>query len=132
ITPTLQLQDGASNLGTLTFNLSLGATGISFAEYFDGVTAPALPAGWTTLASGTQSPWLTSTAAKDTAPNAAFSADPANAGVNALVSPVIAIVSPNAQLSFRNNYNLYVGHGNNPSDGAILEITIGTGNFTNI
>ena len=41
-------------------------------------------------------------------------------------------MSESAQLSFRHSYNLALGHGNNGADGAILEIKIGAGNFTNI
>ena len=45
-------------------------------ENFDGVTAPALPAGWTaTNASGDTDMWVTSTIGPDTAPNSAFLLD---------------------------------------------------------
>ena len=50
----------------------------SFAENFDGVAAPALPAGWVaTNASGPAPLWVTSTTTPDTAPNDAFVDDPA-------------------------------------------------------
>ena len=129
ITPTLQLQDGAANLGYLTVNFQLGKyTPITMmAQNFDTVTAPALPAGWTTTTSGAQSVWVTSTAAKDTAKNAAYSPDPSSIGVNELVSPNITIASTSAQLTFRNNYNLETSF-----DGGVLEIKIGSGSFTDI
>ena len=48
LTPTFQLQDGAINYGIVTTTYILGAlvTGApALAENFDGVVAPALPAG---------------------------------------------------------------------------------------
>ncbi len=134
INPVLQLQDGSANLGTVNFNLRLGrlVSATTFAESFDGVTAPALPASWTTTSSGSQSPWGTSTTTKDSAPNAAFSAEATKAGVNELVTPKIAIVSASAQLSFRNNYNLEAGSGTTGYDGGVLEISIAGGQFADI
>jgi hypothetical protein len=87
-----------------------------------GVTAPALPAGWTTSTSGAQSAWVTSTSARDTTPNSAFSPDPASVGVNELDSPTITLPVGSAQLTFHNNYNLETTY-----DGGVLEIKIGGG-----
>ncbi|MGH9961737.1 MAG: hypothetical protein ACREBC_32180, partial [Pyrinomonadaceae bacterium] len=75
ITLLLQLQDGATNLGTVSYNLTLGQianTGSAYSENFDSVTAPALPAGWATafLPPGGK-PWTTTTSFSDTAPNSA-------------------------------------------------------------
>jgi PKD repeat protein len=128
VTATLQLQDGAINYGTLSYQLVLG-TGLS--ENFDGVTAPALPAGWTTVASGGQTNWSTSTASSSSPPNAAFTFDAGSAGVNELVSRVVAIPISGVQLSFRNNYNLEAS-GSSTYDGGVLEIKIGAGAFTDI
>jgi uncharacterized repeat protein (TIGR01451 family) len=128
-TATLQLQDGAANLGTLTFSFRLGQASVAsvFSENFDGVTAPALPAGWTTSASGVQSAWVTSTSARDTMPNSVFSPDPSNVGLNELDSPSIALPAGSTQLSFRHNYTLQSGR-----DGGVLEIKIGGGAWTDI
>jgi hypothetical protein len=81
---SLRLQDGTADLGTLAFSFRLGqfSAGSILSEDFDGVTAPALPADWTTSASGAQSPWVTSASANDTAPNSAFSPDPSTVGLN--------------------------------------------------
>jgi hypothetical protein len=127
ITAVLQLQDGAASLGMVSFVMPLGATTLVFTQYFDGVTAPALPSGWTTSSGGAQSNWVTSTSAYDTAPNSAFSPDPGAPGSNTLVSPSIVLPAGSAQLSFRNNYNLESGY-----DGGVLEIKIGSGAFTDI
>lgn len=127
ISPVFQLQDGAINLGTITLNFPLGTLDTIFSENFDEVTAPALPAGWTTTASGAQSPWMTSTAASDTPPNSAFATDASNVGLNELISPAIAIPSTPAQLSFRNFYDTEPTY-----DGGVLEISINGGSFSDI
>src|SRR5262249_39984249 len=112
----------------------VGAGTVVFTQNFDGVTAPALPAGWTTLASGVQTPWVTQTAVRDSAPNSAFSADPTSIGVNELDSPAISIPigSASAQLSFADNYDLETGPGTDGYDGGVLEIRIGTNAWTDI
>jgi autotransporter-associated beta strand protein len=127
ILPTLQLQDGAKNYGNISYSLVLGALVVVWTENFDGVTAPTLPAGWTTAAGGGQSAWVTTTAQRDTLPNSAFSTDAATVGSNELVSTAISVTSSNAQLSFRNYYNTEAGW-----DGGVLEIKIGAGAFTDI
>jgi hypothetical protein len=73
LTPTFQLQDGATNYGIVTTTYTLGAlvTSPTFTENFDAVVAPALPAGWTTAQTGTAPLWATTTAFSDTAPNSA-------------------------------------------------------------
>ena len=127
IIASLSLADGSTSLGVVTFTIPLGQFSSVFTQDFDGVAAPVLPAGWTSSASGGQSAWVTSTAQRDTLPNAAFSPDPGTAGVNELVSPVIAISSDSAQLTFRHNYNTESTY-----DGGVLEIKIGAGAFTDI
>ena len=134
ITPTLALFDGSAFLGNLTFSFLLGTPLTAFSENFDEATAPALPSGWTTTASNGLSLWVTSTNLHDSAPNAAFADEPPNRGIEELVSPSIAIVSPSAQLEFRNNYNTETDP-NVPGkayDGGVLEIQVGTNSFTDI
>jgi hypothetical protein len=126
VTATLQLRDGAANLGTVAFTFPLGipsSTSI-FSQNFDGVTAPALPAGWATAGA---SPWITSTAQRDTLPNSAFVADPAATTDNSLTSPSITINSATAQLSFRHYYNTESTY-----DGGVLEISTSGGPWTDI
>jgi alpha-tubulin suppressor-like RCC1 family protein len=128
-TAMLQLQDGTANLGTVTFSFLLGNPVIAtvFSQNFDGVTAPALPAGWATSASGAESAWVTTTATSDTAPNSVFSPDPASIGVNELDSPAITLPSGQCQLTFRQSYNLESTY-----DGGVLEIAIAGGAWTDI
>src|SRR5262249_39764300 len=52
----LQLQDGPSNLGTISFPFVIGQSSL-LAENFDSLAPPALPSGWSTAASGGQSTW---------------------------------------------------------------------------
>src|SRR5204863_7650616 len=101
VTPMFHVQDGAIDLGTVAFNVPLGAVTAAFSQNFDGVVTPALPSAWTTATSGGQSLWVTSASSSDTAPNAAFSTDGSTAGVNELVSPAIAIPASGGRLSFR-------------------------------
>ena len=56
ITATLQLQDGPASLGSAAFTFQLGRfiPAVLLTQDFDGVTPPALPAGWATLAEGGQ------------------------------------------------------------------------------
>ncbi|MEK6289353.1 MAG: HYR domain-containing protein [Acidobacteriota bacterium] len=136
ITASIQFQDGATNLGTVTYTFTLGTLVVVFQENFDGVTEPALPAGWTpsqgvTLMGGPL--WVTSTTTPDTAPNDAFSTAPNHTFDNRLDTPLIAILTGSAQLIFRNNFDLNDSGGG--FDGAVLEISspnIESGDFTGI
>lgn len=132
ITAVLQIQADSVDLGTVTYSFSLGALSSTFTQGFDGVTVPALPAGWTTSAGGAESLWVTSTTQRDTLPNAAFSPDPSTVGSNTLVSPVIPILTSSAKLTFRNNYSLEAGSGTVGYDGGVLDIKIGGGAFQDI
>ncbi len=134
LTATLELQDGAANLGNLAFSFTLGSPLTNFTQNFDAVSAPALPSGWTTTASNGVTGWVTTPAAHDTAPNAAFADEPPFPGVEELFSPVISIASPTAQLSFRNNYNTETDPtvASRAYDGGLLEIQIGTNAFADI
>jgi uncharacterized repeat protein (TIGR01451 family) len=131
---TLQLQDGADNLGTLVFNFPLGKLITTLSQNFEPLTVPALPAGWTTTTIGGGVAWVTSNTAKDTPPNSAFAAEPTTAGVTELLSPTVAVSTSTAQLSFRQNYNCETDPAllTNAFDGGVLEIQIGAGAFQDI
>jgi uncharacterized repeat protein (TIGR01451 family) len=141
ISAVWQLQDGTANLGTVTVNLPLGALipTTTFSEDFDGVTAPALPHGWSNVISGQQVDWVTTATFSDTAPNSVFATDVTGAGLVYLYAPSFNLISSNAQLTFRQNYGLESGtsrhHGTVETvyyDGGVLEIAIGGGPFTDI
>jgi hypothetical protein len=109
----------------------------AFAEDFDGVIAPALPAGWVTsftpgpanctptgtCALGTN--WVTSTMTPDTAPNCAFHNAPGCVTDSTLDTPTFVSGPTNGTLlSLRHSYDL-----ENGLDGAVLEISINGGPF---
>ena len=129
-TATLQLQDGTNSFwpASFTFQLGKSSSAAILVQNFDGVTAPALPSGWTSAATNAQSNWTTSTNNRDSGFNAAFSPAPSNQGVNELDSPSFTLPNAVEQLSFRHNYDLEAGY-----DGGVLEIKIGTaGNWIDI
>jgi hypothetical protein len=98
-------------------------------EFFDSVSAPALPTGWSSTT------WVTSNSGvpmppADTLPNAAFVDDPTTIGDKQLLSPNIPFVADAGapQLGFRNNFNFQDGF-----DGGVLEISFDGGlNFQDI
>jgi hypothetical protein len=127
-TAVLHLQDGAADLGAVTFSFALGhrSTSPIIAENFDAVSAPNLPAGWTVSWTGGGAPWSTTSAIADTPPNSVFARDPASSSDNKLISPPL-IVGGSSQLSFRHNYYTETVY-----DGGALEISIGGGPFKDI
>ena len=118
VTASLHMVDGATDYGTLTYVFNTGTPTVGFSENFDGVTPPALPAGWVaTNAQGPPPLWVTSNVTPDTPPNDAFVETPSGLSDKRLDTPGI-IVSANAQVSFRNFYNfLETG-----LDGGVLEV----------
>ncbi len=104
---TLQLNDGAENLGTTTINLNVGAPRFALRENFDGVTAPNLPNGWATSASGAQEIWKTSTNNfRFAAEFRIFARAESNRHQRTHFACVFQINSENAELTFRNRYDL--------------------------
>ncbi|HZQ45513.1 MAG TPA: immunoglobulin domain-containing protein, partial [Verrucomicrobiae bacterium] len=129
VTATFALQDGAASLGTASFVIPLGAasTNLIFSENFDGVTAPALPAGWTTAHTGSEANWVTSTTSHDTSPNAVFANERNRSGTSELVSPALLIPGTPARLAFRHSFNTDGGF-----DGGVLEMQVNGGPFQDI
>jgi PKD repeat protein len=129
----IQLQDGAVNLGTISYPFVIGKS-VVLTENFDAVAPPALPAGWSTAASGGQSVWVTSSATSDTASNAVFSPDASTSGVNQFDTPALTLPPSSTQLTFRHSFNLEASgvSTNTAFDGAVLEIKIGSDPFTDI
>ena len=133
---TLNLQDGATNLGTVIYTLPLGVLNSSplFSEAFDGVSAPALPAGWTTTATGGETAWVTSSTSSNSSPNNATAPDEVNIGNTELVTPVINVPAGGGQLTFRNLFNLEADTSSSSTgyDGMVLEISINGGAYNDI
>lgn len=106
-----------------------------FSEAFDGVTAPALPAGWTAAAAGfgtgtPGAPWASTATTPDSAPNAAFTDAPTSvdqSSTNDLVSPAITLPLSASQLSFRHTRNF-----ESSWDGGVLEVSVAAGPFVDV
>ena len=98
---------------------------------FDGVTAPALPAGWTASnALGPDPLWVTSTTHPLNSPNCVFVDDPPTVSDKRLDSIAIPIGGQLAQVAFEHAYDFENGF-----DGGVLEISspnINEGEFTDI
>jgi hypothetical protein len=105
------------------------ATGTPCTENFDGVTLPALPAGWVASVGATcagTARWATVNSSFNSAPNAAFANDP-NCVSDEYLNSKPYQISAASQLTFRRNVNL-----ENNFDGMVLEISIGGGAFADI
>jgi len=132
IHPVLQLQDGAHQYpnaayvmgnGPVSFTLGVPTASEYYAENFDQVTAPDLPANWTTSSYA----WVTSATRRDSFPNAAFAPNSNKVTDYQLVSPPISIPSAQTQLTFRHYYDTEDDY-----DGGVLEIALNGGVFTDI
>ncbi len=135
VVATLQLQDGATTLGLVSYGFAIGRPATVLTESFDGVTAPNLPTGWTAaVLNGATTAWQTATTSADTAPNALFAGDPNRVSDSVVTSPSIAISIANGVLTFRHSFNTEaspasasVGY-----DGGVLEIQLGAAQFQDI
>jgi hypothetical protein len=131
VTATVQLTDGAVNHGTRSFTFALGATtaGPGASENFDGVTPPALPAGWTAARTGGTAAidWATTTAFFVSAPNGVATGSVPTTATATLTSPTFPIGDAGGTLEFRNNFALETGF-----DGGVLEISINGGPFADL
>ncbi len=129
LTATLRVRydGGGTDMVSAVYTLGQLVMVTNSSQNFDSVTAPALPAGWTTTKSGVQSYWTTVASGSDSAPNAIFAPDPAGVGESDLLSPSISITTAAAQLSFRNRYQMESSY-----DGGVLEISLNGGAFADI
>ena len=128
VTATLQLQDGATNYGNVTYTIRLGVIPTTLSQNFDAVSPPALPGGWTAVvASGLMTAWATNATSPDTTPNSVSATTVDTPSDNRLTSPSVSVPNLTPQLSFRHRWNLENGY-----DGGILEISINSGAFTDI
>ncbi|MBA2431296.1 MAG: hypothetical protein H0V56_04180, partial [Chthoniobacterales bacterium] len=122
------LTDGNESFGPLTYTFTTGSVTSSDVQNFDGVTAPALPSGWTTTFSGSGTAATTSTNFSDTAPNNVFLSEAATVGLSEVTSASIPIpAGAGTRLSFRNLYNTEAAF-----DGLVLEISINGAPFQDI
>lgn len=119
-----------SSLGPTSFTrqIPIGIPQNTLVENFDGVTAPALPAGWTAASVSSGPNFVSSTLDPNSAPNAMYALEPTETGGGTdLTSPSIVIADPAATLTFRHKYNTEAGW-----DGGLVEISIAGGAFQDI
>jgi hypothetical protein len=99
-------------------------------ENFDGVVAPALPAGWSTgTVSGTANLWRTSATFASSGPNSAFCADIATSSLNRLSSPSIVVPASAdlVDLTFSVTHNMEFQSERKAYDGGLLRIEVNDG-----
>ncbi len=119
-----------SNLGATSFTRTIivGVPVTTFTENFDGVTAPAFPAGWTAVAVSGGINFISTVTNPDTPANSAFALDPLTVGGGTdLTSPSMPITASAATVSFRNRFDTEGGW-----DGGVLDISINGGAFQDI
>ncbi len=104
----------------------------STTQNFDGVTVPALPAGWVSAVPvGVGAQWTTTTAFFDVL-QSVFTNQVATVSEQNLTTPVIAVTTASAQLTFKHRWAFEASTLPNTWDGGVLEIKIGAGAFTDI
>ncbi len=99
-------------------------------QNFDGVAAPALPAGWSSSALSSPNStalWVTTASTPHAGPNAAFIVNASTTQDSILLSPTFALSAANGRLLFQSLYDLETGW-----DGGVLEISIGGGAFQDV
>lgn len=96
-------------------------------QRFDGVTAPALPAGWTAGGHGTSGMFATLAFNASSQPNCVFVSNPGSLNDRHLTSPTNIARSGANVLTFRHAHAF-----ENTFDGGILEISIGGAAFREI
>jgi hypothetical protein len=116
------------------FGVSTGAPveTVLLTEDFDGVVAPALPAGWWTgVVVGATNLWVTSTTFAASGTNSVFCADIAEMSHNRLITPWLAVPA-NADIfdvTFDVTHNIEHDTERKAWDGALLKIVIDDGNY---
>jgi hypothetical protein len=126
---TVDLSSSLNRFGPL----DLGAYEVrSVDETFDELTPPALPAGWTNAMSGAGAGWITAAGNAFSAPNAAFTDDPATVADNSLQTPFYVAVA-NGRITFRHKIDLDASAGSSVTfDAVVLEISVNGAPFKDI
>jgi hypothetical protein len=123
---------GANSPRSFPLSFPTGTTSPVFSESFDApaLTAPALPAGWTTQQTGATPPalWGTTTTSPDTPPKVAFTNGVATVASNSLITPdiVLPAAGTGATISIRHAWNFETNY-----DGGVLELSTNNGTTFN-
>jgi hypothetical protein len=113
---------GEATTGVLIDNVEI--TPNVFSENFDAVTAPALPTGWTTAATGSEAQWITSTTNPASPANDALALASKAVGNTELITPIINVPAGGGTLTFQSLFNLKSAPPRVGFDGMVLEISI--------
>lgn len=134
LTITLALRDGSNNYGTISYQTFIGgvSTGTTTNNWqnFDGVSAPALPAGWTSsVPTGTAGGWTTSTNSPNTLPNSVSAVPTGIISEQRLDSPAFTIPSAagDPEIRFHHRWETEAAY-----DGGLLEISVDGGAYLDI
>ena len=129
----IELREAGQLIGVLSVPIQTGVPRYALQENFDAVTAPELPGGWLTSSTPGHQLWRTSATRNQSGPNSLFSPAPHPVGLNEVISPPFEIVSPNAEIRFRNWYEFETTFlRNRLYDGSVLEIKLGDGEWQDI
>jgi hypothetical protein len=119
-------------IDTLDIPMRAGQVRYALKESFD-TSRRRLPEGWTSAATGSQSLWSLSSHRSSSPMISIFSPDPHQVGLNEVVSPSFHITSSQAELTFRNWYELETTFlRNRLYDGSVLEISFDNGEWQDI
>jgi autotransporter-associated beta strand protein len=134
LTITLALRDGTNNYGNISYQTFIGglSTNTTTTDWqnFDGVSAPALPGGWTSsVPAGTAGGWTTTTNSPNTAPNSVSAVPTGLVSEQRLDSPSFNIpaAAGDPELRFQHRWDT-----ENTYDGGVLEISVDGGDYADI
>lgn len=133
VTLNLEVRENGQAIGTIPIPLQTGVRRYALRENFDTVSTPRLPDGWVTSSTEGHQLWRTSSTRVQSVPNSLFSPAPHPVGVNEVITPSFPITTPNAEVRFRNWYELETTFlRNRLYDGSVMEIKLGDGEWRDI
>lgn len=134
LTITLALRDGTNSYGSVSYQTFVGGVSTNSTtnswQNFDGVSAPALPAGWvSSIPAGTAEGWTTTTSSPNTAPNSVSAVPTGVVSEQRLDSPSFTIpaAAGDPELRFQHRWDT-----ENTYDGGVLEISVDGGDYVDI
>ena len=110
--------------GSIAYTMTVWAQSAVCGQNFDGVVQPNLPFGWTSTATGSLSPWVTTVLNPDSGANAARAGSAATVGRTEMLTPSYSVAPMDHQMRFRTAFNLEEESATIGRDGMVLEISI--------
>ncbi len=135
----INVADGFLSLGVLQIQLASGEPRVAFSQNFDRTSQGFLPVRWMRSATNIDGlpdgprNWRVSTARSQSGSKALFSPDLNQVGRSEILTPVFAVTTADAKLSFRNWYEFETTFlRNRLYDGSVLDIKIGNAPWQDI